>query len=233
MDEPVVEKSELALLIEQRERKLYPFDVAGFLGLGGKEVPRLGFRSLKKIEENSACEAAHVTVEKYAKGDKDTRADNDLLDDLKLCECLQRACYLPDQKTKNGHPIQAFPGGRWLEENFSTEEIAVLHNHLLEVCKAESPMLWDIKLEDVMSLAEGCAKAKETDLPETMLSVATREWLTTAFVLLASEWWVLREKVLVLEDVIQGEDRGERVLPESEVDSSPGVDAGQDGSDPG
>jgi hypothetical protein len=200
-DEVVEEKSEIALAIEQRERKLHEFDVEGFFGLGGKKIPKLAIRVLTKFEENQAIVAAHANSKEWARGDNDARADADLLDDLKLKEALRRACFVAGVATKGGHPIQAFPGGRWMEQNLTTEQLAVLHNLLLEARKSESPMLWEIKMQDVLSLAEGCAKTCGSDMPEAMLSVCSREYLTTAFTLLASEWWKLRK---VVDDVVHG-----------------------------
>ncbi len=209
MTESECEKSELALAIEQRERKLYPFDVQGFLALGDREVPKLEIRALTKSEENLALVAAHVHAKAYAKDDADTRGDTDLLDDLKLCEALQRACFVAGDKTKGGHPIQAFPGGKWMEKHNSSEQIAVLHNLLMEVRKAESPMLWDIDMETVLSLAEGCAKTRDGNMPEVVLASCSREYMTTAFTLLAGEWWQLKQQQEIINNVIRSDDDGD------------------------
>jgi hypothetical protein len=232
MDDEYEEKSEIALAIEQRERKLHPFDVRGFLGLGDKEIPKLAIRYLLKHEENLALVAAHASAKEYARDDNDARSDAELLDDLKLAEALQRACYVDGKTTKQGHPIQAFPGGRWMEKNFSTEQIAILHNLQFEVRKAEHPLLWDIELEDVRAVAEGCARTRETDIPEAMLARYSREHLTTAFVLLAGEWWTLKEKQRMVDEALReaedvpgegglggGEPRGEDDL---EAERDPG-----------
>lgn len=204
------EKSEIALAIEQRERKLYEFDVEGFFALGDKKIPKLAIRALTKAEENSAIIAAHASAKEWAKGDNDARSDADLLDDLKLKESLQRACFVAGQTTKGGHPIQAFPGGRWMERNMSTEQLAVLHNLQLEVRKAESPLLWEIKLEDIRSLAEGCAKTRDSNMPELLLAPCSREYLTSAFTLLAGEWFKLKIEREMVDDVIQREDHEQR-----------------------
>lgn len=197
-----VYKSEIAAAIEQRERKLYEFDVGGFFSLGDRPVPRLAIRALTKSEENAALVAAHALAKEWARGDADTRSDADLLDDLKLKEALQRACFVAGKTTKGGHPIQAFPGGRWMEDHFTTEQIAVLHNLLLEVRRAESPLLWSIELADVMALAEGCAKTRDSDMPEALLASCSREYLTAAFTLLAGEWWVRKQKQQMIDEAL-------------------------------
>lgn len=207
-DKPDEEKSEIALAIEQRKRKLYPFDVRGFLGLGDREIPKLGIRYLMQNEQNLAITAAHAQAKKYARGDEDTRSDPELLDDLKLAEAMQRACFVADKTTKHGLPIQAFPGGRWMEANFSTEQLAVLHNLQLEVRKAESPMLWDINMQDVMALAEGCAKTRDSDIPEALLAPCSREYMTSAFVLLAGEWWRMMQTQNMIDEALEETDDG-------------------------
>jgi len=221
MADDQVERSEIATAIEQRERKLYEFDVSGFFGLGDKPIPKLAIRDPMKGEENAAIAAAHVVAKAWAKGDQDTRSDADLLDDLKLKEVIQRCCFVAGQKTKQGDPIQAFYGGKWMEEHFSTGQIAVIHNLILEVRKAESPALWDIKLEDVMALAEGCAKTRDSDMPEALLAPCSREWMTTAFILLAGEWWQAKQKQEIVDNVIHGEGIVERGVEGAEGDPEP------------
>ena len=224
------EKSELALAIEQRKRKLYPFDVKGFFGLAGKEISKLRIRVLMKAEDNASIVAAHHLAKKLAAGDDATRSDADLLDDLKLKEAIQRSCFL-ERETKQGKPIQAFPGGEWMEKNFSTDEIAILWNLMQEVKKAESPMLYDIDRDEVMALAEGCAKTAETDLPEHLLATANRAFLTTAFVLLACDWWKLKQQQEVVNVVLQSEDDKRRDGDGDEGESGVRQPAGDDASD--
>jgi hypothetical protein len=202
-DKPDEEISEIALAIEQRERKLFPFDVRGFFGLGDREIPRLGIRVLMQNEQNLAITAAHNVAKSYAREDDDIRRDPELLDDLKLAEAMHRACFVADKKTKHGHPIQAFPSGRWMEKHFSTEQLAVLHNLQLEVRKAESPMLWDINMQDIMALAEGCAKTRDGDMPEALLAPCSREYMTSAFVLLAGEWWQMKQKQDMIDQALE------------------------------
>ena len=77
-------KSEIALAIEQRERKFYEFEVEGFFGLGERSIPKLAIRALTKHEENLALVAAHDWAKKYSKGDEDARSDDDLAIGLTL-----------------------------------------------------------------------------------------------------------------------------------------------------
>ena len=223
------EKTELALAIEQRKRKLYAFDVEGFFGLGERAIPKLRIRTLMKNEENAAIVAAHARAKGLSRDDSDTRSDADLLDDLKLKEALQRACFI-ERDTKGGQPVQAFPGGDWMEKNFSTDQLAVLWNLLQEVKKAESPMLYKVEKEQVMSFAEACAKTADSQIPEQILAGANRTYLTTAFTLLACEWWKLKQQHEVIDDVLSSEDGDEPGLGSEtsgeEASSDPGADAG-------
>jgi len=224
MAEPeVTEISELALAIEQRERKLYPFDVEGFFGLGAGKIPKLRIRTLVKFEENAAVVAAHARAKNLSRDDSDTRNDSDLLDDLKLKEAIQRACFV-ERDTKGGTPVQAFPGGEWMEKNFSRDQIAVIWNLMEEVKKAESPMLYEVDKQQIISFAEGCAKTADTDIPEALLAGASRAYLSTAFVILACDWWKMKQQQEVIDHVIQSEP--ERQRDDGSVDSDSEAEEG-------
>ena len=91
---------------------------------------------------------------------------------------------------------------------------------MLEVKKAESPMLYKVKSDMILALAEGCAETAESDIPEAMLAHSSRAYLTTAFVLLACDWWKLKQQQEVVNVVLQSE-RG----------SQPGSGGGETGSE--
>lgn len=181
-------KSRLALAIEQRERKLFPFEVQGFFGLGNKQIQQIAIRVAVKSEEDEALVAAHARVKELTRGDKEAMDDADLTQDQKLIQILHRVCFSPDEKTKDGVPYPAFPGPEWMRKNLTTDQIACIINLYHEVRRVDGPLRGEISTEEVLAVAEGCAVTANTDMPEALLATSERTWLTQAFVLLAIQW---------------------------------------------
>ena len=181
-------KSKIALAIEQRQRKLYPFEVQGFFGLGDKVIQRVAIRVAVKAEEDEALVAAHVRIKALASEDKEAMGDNDLKVDQKLIQILHRICFSPDEETKDGVPYPAFPGPEWMRKNLTTDQIACLMNLYHEVRYIDGPMKATITTEDVCNRAIGLAKVSDTEIPEALLANTDRTWLTHAFILLSVQY---------------------------------------------
>lgn len=188
-------KSELALAIEQRERKLHEFEVQGFFGLGDKPIHKIGMRVAFKDDEDRALIAAHTWMKQKAGELDEALRDNDLIGDTKLVEILNRVCFSVEEKTKAGVPYPAFPSPQWMKSNLTTDQLAVLINLYHEVRKVEGPMLWDIGLDKVREIAEACYAHRAGPIPEQLLAPCSREWLTSAFVLLSIDLAVANRRL--------------------------------------
>lgn len=208
-------KSELALAIEQHERKLHEFEVQGFFGLGDKPIHKIGMRVAFKETEDKALIAAHTWMKEKAGDLDEAMKDNDLLGDTKLVEILNRVCLSVDEKTKMGVPYPAFPSPQWMKANMTTDQLAVLINLYHEVRKIEGPMLWDIGLDKVREIASVCHEHRDGPIPEQYLAPCSREWLTSAFVLLSTQWTNAIDKLK--EHGLAGEDQ----LGSDEQDAPP------------
>ena len=192
-------KSKLALAIEGRERKLYPFDVQGFFGLGDKAINKIAIRVATKKEEDAAVAAAHAHAAKCSDLES-ARRDPDLLNDSKVCEILFAVCRDADDPK-----YPAFPWGAWMRENLTTDQLAALLNLYHEARKAQGPIQWDLSYETVEALADVCALTAESDVPESVLADRPREWLSQAFVMLAQRWRELKAPPEATTDVDSGD----------------------------
>ena len=198
-------KSALALAIEARPRKAYPFDVSGFFGLGDLPILRIAVRVNTKVEQDNAIAAAYQVVNKVAEhsGDR-AKNDDDLLLDAKAIHALFHACRRcepanPEKGTPSdeddGYRYTAFPGPQWMREHLTTDQLAVLLNLYHEVRRTEGPTRWDVTTEQVDALAVLCAESAESDIPEAMLASCSREWITQAFVILSLRLKEVRDAV--------------------------------------
>jgi hypothetical protein len=180
-------KSALAKAIEQRERKLHVFEVNNFFGLGDKPILRIAIRVPTKAEEDKAVVQAHAYVNTKATGDSESaRTDHDLLNDAKVAAVLHSACFVPPEEGSASRVLyQAFPGGQWMRDNLTADQLGVLFHHLLEVKRADSPLATAIDYDTTEALARACWMAADSDIPEAMLSKCDRDYLTQSFVLLS------------------------------------------------
>ena len=188
-------KSALERAIEARGRQYHPFEVQGFVGLGGRVVQTVEFRVPTKADEDQAVGAAHQYARQKCAEDEEARRDPDLLTDAKLVELLFLCCYQPLEQPAEGKPAPSkvrypsFTGGPgWMRGNLTSDQIAILYN-LLDSCRAkESPLPREIDFEKVETLARLCWASKDTDIPEAVLADRSRAYLTQAFTLLAMRY---------------------------------------------
>lgn len=173
-------KSALALALEARERKVHPFDVTGFFGLGGKPMPQLAIRVPTKGEQDAAVVEAHRHAAAISGPVEAAKSDGDLLDDAKIVEVLFRMC-----RDANDPKCPAFPGPRWMRERLTTDQLGALMNLANEVRRAEAPGPQTIDDDLLEAFVSTAAFAAGSALPEAALAGCSREWLSQAFVLLS------------------------------------------------
>ena len=194
-----IQKSNLALAIEQRERNSHEFDVQGFFGVGNKEVHKVSIRVNTKSEEDAAVVAAHKYSKAVSEGLLDARQDGDILSDGKAIEALFRACRAAGEEDGIDYP--AFPGPQWMRKNLTTDQIATLLNLYQEVRRVEAPVPWTLTNDSVLNMAKVCAKASNTEIPDDYLGSRPKEWVTQAFIILSERFFTLVEE-FELEDKV-------------------------------
>jgi hypothetical protein len=195
MNSEKIQKSKLALAIEQRERKSHEFDVQGFFGLGDKEIHKVAIRVNTKAEEDAAVVAAHKYAKAISEGLVDAKQDGDILSDGKAIEALFRACRAAGEKSDDESRLKidypSFPGPQWMRKNMTTDQIATLLNLYQEVRRVEAPVPWTLTIDEVLNMAKVCAKASDTDIPDGYLGSRPKEWVTQAFIILSERFFAL------------------------------------------
>jgi len=184
---PEKSKSKLAMAIESRVRKVHEFEVHGFFGLGEKPIHKIAIWVNVKAEQDRALAAAYEVVKGLTQ-DAEARKDEDLLIDAKTTQILFNACRRCEEGDDDKNRYPAFPSPEWMRKHLTTDQLAVLLNLYHEVRRREAPVPWEIDHAQVMANAKLCADHFGTDLPDTLLAVQSREWLTQAFILLAKEY---------------------------------------------
>jgi hypothetical protein len=171
---PIIEdpKSPLVEAIEKRERRTWTFEAQSFLQKG---FPKLGKYRMRVVtceeQENALFMAKRHVKEKVAaaKAEPEMAQDADLIGNAKVAYVMYEACR---DLEKDG---PAFPSGKWLVKNLSTDELAVLVNHYHEILKLSGPIDLDLSTERVEGLAAVMAAHAETDAPNMVLMAFTRE----------------------------------------------------------
>lgn len=168
---PVVEdpKSELVEAIEKRERPMWTYEATSFLQKG---FPRMGKYRMRiaYIEElDDALVMAHRYVTEKAKDCPEAAADRDLLGNAKVAYAMHAACRDIERD------MPAFPSGRWLIKNTTTDELAVLLNHYQEILRISGPVDLDLSTERIEGLAALLVNYADSDAPNMALMAFTRE----------------------------------------------------------
>lgn len=216
-------KSALALAIETRRRKAYEFSVQGFFSLGEKPIHKIAVWVNTKFEQDKAVVAAHQVVQQLTAEAESARKDEDLLLDTKTTQILFQACRRAEAgDEEKGYMYSAFPSPEWMRKNLTTDQLAVLINLYNEVRRKEAPIQSSITLEQVESVSKMCAENAASDVPEAVLAIFDREWMTQAFVLLSM-------KLKRLQHESESESRGVEEIPPpaSGEDGDGGIDDGE------
>lgn len=183
--------SPLAEAIAKRERTLYPFDLDGFTGLGGRPIAAVKIRIATKGEQDRALCGAHAYVENLAKNASiDARVateDRDILLDAKTCFILAEVC-----RDASDPKYPAFPGPRWMIDQLTTDEIGVLLNCYHEALRQAGTIDFDLSSDRLTALSQMLAKTADTDAPNQLLLRFTREQLAEICVRIALQLETLR-----------------------------------------
>jgi hypothetical protein len=162
-------KSSLVEAIEKRERPMWAFEAQNFLQRGFPRMGKYRIRVAFVEELDDALVMAHKYVAEKAKDSPEAARDGDLLGNAKVAYAMHAACRDFERD------LPAFPSGRWLLKNTTTDELAVLLNHYQEVLKLAGPIDLDLSTERVEGLAALLATHADSDAPNMILMSFTRE----------------------------------------------------------
>lgn len=198
---------------EQRPRYSKVVDMAAVLGHhlpnhDGSMLTRVCYRVATKAEEDSAIAAAHAYVDRLAKlaegGAEQLRQDPDALNDAKARQALYRVCRDPENPDKT-----LFPTPSWMAEQLDTHTIAGLLNGYNEVRARKAGIPWDITDVSLDGTREMLVAAADTELPERLLAMFTREYLATLLTLICQRWDEDRRRAAgALRELLRGDPAG-------------------------
>jgi hypothetical protein len=177
--------SEFAAGLKERSdsREVVEFDVNGFFGPGKKPLPKVGIRVPTKAEQDRAWIQSKAYVESLCKDVESAKNDEELLQDARAAFIVNEVC-----RDVNDPKYPAFPSGKYLCENASTDQIAMLLNLHTEVRANSNGNKLVLSDSDVFVMAADCVvAAKEGDVPEASLAMYSREFLARAFVILSKK----------------------------------------------
>lgn len=172
-----------AIADAEKARPVESFDVAGFLGLGDRPIPRVGIRVPVQGEQDRATVAAHAYVDEITKSTDGAKTDGDLIHNAKLSAIAAEFCREVVEKSPGvweptGYP--AFPSPKWLIGKLAPEQIATLVNLANEYRAKQDPAgatLDDVTVEAYVSV---CASSPE---PEYTLIGLSREYVVQLLIL--------------------------------------------------
>lgn len=193
--------SPLAKAIAERPRKVHEFDVAGFFGLAGAEVPKIGIRVPTKAEQDAAIRDAHHALTAFVKSAETAKSDEDIARDLKTIHILHRCCLDPKRVTApDGKTFcyPAFPSPQWMADHLTTEQIGVLLNLVNEVRRVEGPGPKELDDATVDVFHEAAVAANPGDMAD-FLAGCDREFVCQMFVLEAHRLHNAKAEIEALE----------------------------------
>ena len=179
-------KSKLVSALEKRKRAIHTFEVNSFFGLGKRPIHKVGIRVNTKSEQDSAVIAAHHYLENEALTET-AKNDDDLVLDAKAISVLHKAIRQHDDPT-----YPAFPDDKWMRENLTTDQIAVLLNLYNQCAQKESPLDHEIDRDKANAYAMALGSAAGSPVADEMLSYFSREYLTQLCIYLSQELFELR-----------------------------------------
>lgn len=164
----------LGEMLLARPRATVEFDV----GLLWKDLEgsKIAFRVLSKAEVDRATSEAHASLLRLY-GTKDAldgalAVDPSILEDERVVQLLSMSCRDASDTSK-----PAFPSARWMSENMTPAELAVLLHRHNEVMKNAGTLVFQLSDETIEALAARCAMFSETDAPDVGMLRLTREVL--------------------------------------------------------
>jgi hypothetical protein len=167
--------------------------LGGMLNHDGTPVVKVTFRINKKADEDTAVAAAHAIVHRLAKlaeaGEAEFKQDGDVLQDNKHIQVLYRACRDPENADRT-----LFPTPEWMRQNLETNEIAGLLNAYAEVVCRKHGIPWSIEDVDLDNTRTMLVAARDSELPERLLAMFDRPYLTTLLTLVCCRWHDERQR---------------------------------------
>ncbi len=178
----------------------------GVVGPEGETLTRVCYRINTKAEDNDALVAAHATVHRLSQraegGAQDFKSDADALNEAKNVQAMLRACRDPDDPSS---PL--FLAAEWMEKHFDTDILGGLMNGYNEVRARKNGLPWEVHDTDVDTIRDTCVGAFDSELPEMVLALYTREYISHVLILTAKRWHDERElAVEALEAAVAGSD---------------------------
>lgn len=174
-------KSLLLAALKARKRPCVEFDACGFVGLKEKPIGRYRIQVATKAEIDRAVIAAHAYVNGRTAGVASAATDPDMLLDNKTIHLLHTVC----RDFESPDAFSAFPSPGWMRENMTTFQISALLNHYTEVVRSTQPVESVLDDARVDAIAQACAGAADTDVPNVALMAFSREQLGEIVVRLA------------------------------------------------
>ncbi|NIV35917.1 MAG: hypothetical protein GWN58_42645 [Anaerolineae bacterium] len=213
-------RSSLAEHLAGRKRWTRTVDMSAVLGrdlIGhdGTPLTRVCYRINSKADEDLAVAAAHAQVHRIAElaeqGKDAFRQDGDVLTDNKSIQALYRCCRDPENPERT-----LFPTPEWMRRELDTDTIAGLLNGYLECRARKNGVPWDVTDVSLDSTREMLVAARDTELPERLLAMFAREYLSTLLTLVCCRWHDERQRVCdVLKEALR-EDGGDLWRNEAE-----------------
>jgi hypothetical protein len=151
--------SPLAKALKERVRNQVEFDAESFLMAGtlaSKQVVRMQQATVAELD------AAQINAREYvAKRGEDSNSDR--YDNARNAYIIADVCR--DEKDQC-----IFPGGAFVLETMTPDEVGVLANLYFEVCRMQGPGCYEISDELVRDIAAICHAARDHDFPNTALA---------------------------------------------------------------
>ncbi len=164
-----IEKSELELAIENRERKCIEFNVPNILG--GQKVP-LGKLRIRLATEAEQTKAASRAYEKYLKSDIKHDGNSDILENMKTCHILHSVCLDINSE------LPAFKAGPdWMSNNLGVDEIGILLANYNEVQRKFNPSKPEFDIDSLKQFSAYCSANSESRQPNRFIEQMPREGL--------------------------------------------------------
>jgi hypothetical protein len=181
------ELSNIAKAVKARPRPIHEHDVGRLLGLG-ETVNRVAIRVPTKREQDLALIGAHEYVDRLSEKVSSAKNDPEILVDAKAAFIVAEAC----RRAADPEKMPTWPGGMWIHENLTSDQIATLLHIVNQVRWRESPTPLAIDDDLLEARIKFAAEAAHTDLPDMALSELSHAVLVQMFIMTASKLHELR-----------------------------------------
>jgi len=181
--------SEIAALVQKRQRRTYEHDVGPYVGLG-ETVAKIAIRVPTKREQDLALAGAHEYVARLAEKTPKLADDPEILFDTKAAFIVAASC----RRASNPDKMPAWPSGGWLHENLTSDQIAVLLRLVNEVREKKSPVPMRIDDTQVEAFANMIAASDGTNLPDMALAAQSHAFVVQLYILTVNKLNELRKR---------------------------------------